>query len=218
VPDVPPGPPPSLHRVALTTLDGLSLDGDLARPASVWAAAVVAHPHPLYGGNRHSPVVDAVFHHLAASGVAAVRFDFRGVGESEGEHDGGVSERLDVAAALDLAVDVALHEASGAPVVLVGYSFGGRVTLDVLDERLAGWCAVAAPRLDGALAGPDHRPKHLLVPAHDQYAPPDVVAAATRGWTATMSVTIPSADHFLAGSLARVADEVLAAVSSLAGR
>ena len=213
-----PDPPPSVHRVALATLDGLSLDADLARPSAPWATVVVAHPHPLYGGNRHSPVVGAVFRHLAASGVAAVRFDFRGVAESEGEHDGGESERLDVAAALDLAADVVMQEAPAAPLVLVGYSFGGRVTLDVVDDRITGWCAIAAPRLDGALASRDHRPKRLLVPDHDQYAPPAAVAATTAGWVATTSVTIPMADHFLAGAFARVAEEVLAFVSSLAGR
>ena len=210
--------PPTVHAVSLATVDGLTLDGDLALPAEPWAAAVVAHPHPPSGGDRHSPVVDTVFRRLAAAGVAAVRFDFRGVGDSEGEFEEGQGERLDVVAALDLAADVVAHGALGAPLVLVGYSFGGRVVLDVTDERVAGWCAIAGAGRAGLLAATDHRPKLLLVPEHDQYAPPPVVADLTADWRNTTRVTIPMADHFLAGALERVADDVLGFVRSLVVR
>ena len=209
---------PTVHAVSLATVDGLTLDGDLALPTDRWAAAVVAHPHPPSGGDRHSPVVDAVFRRLAAAGVAVMRFDFRGVGDSEGEHDDGQGERLDVVAALDLAADVVAHESLGAPLVLVGYSFGGRVVLDVTDERVAGWCAIAGAGRAELLAGADHRPKLLLVPAHDQYAAPSVVADLTTDWRNTTRVTIPMADHFLAGALERVADDVLGFVRSLVVR
>ena len=207
----------TVHPVSLSTVDGLTLDGDLALPAEPWAAAVIAHPHPPSGGDRHSPVVAAVFRRLAAAGVAVVRFDFRGVGDSEGEHDDGQGERVDVVAALDLAADVVARESLGAA-VLVGYSFGGRVVLDVTDERVAGWCAIAGAGRAVLLAGADHRPKLLLVPAHDQYAAPSVVADLTADWRNTTRVTIPMADHFLAGALERVADDVLGFVRSLVVR
>ena len=74
----------TVHPVSLATVDGLTLDGDLDLPAEPWAAAVGAPPPPRFGGDRHSPVVDALFRRLAAAGAAVVRFGFRGVGESQG--------------------------------------------------------------------------------------------------------------------------------------
>ena len=207
-----------VHDVTLHTIDGLALVGDLARPEGPpWAAVAIAHPHPRFGGDRHSPVVTAVFRALAAAGVATVRFDFRGVGESEGSYDDGAGERLDVAAAIE-ALDAA---APGVPLVAAGYSFGSMVALNVTDERLAGWLAVAPPFGLGAAppsAGPDHRPKHLVLAQHDQYCPPDAAAAAAADWPSTTLVTIPMADHFLAAGLGVVADEAVAFVSRLAGR
>ena len=129
------------ETVILATADGLALVGDAFLPASPWAAAVVTHPHPLYGGDRNNLVVDALCGALLAADVAVVRFDFRGVGDSEGEHDDGQGERLDVVAALEVATPFA----GDGPVLLAGYSFGALVALNVTDPRLSGWVAVAPP-------------------------------------------------------------------------
>lgn len=209
-----------LHAVTLQTIDGLALQGDLALPdaSDPWAAVVVAHPHPLYGGDRHNPVVTTMVNALAGAGVAALRFDFRGVGASEGTHDEGNGERLDVAAALDALLDTVGDD---VPLVAAGYSFGSVVALNVTDARLAGWLAVAPPlgRLGGApLAGPDHRPKHLVVAQHDQFCPPDAADAASEGWPATTRTVVAMADHFLAAGLRTVGAETVAFVSRLAGR
>src|SRR5215467_10004891 len=64
-------------------------------------AAVVCHPHPLFGGTMHNKVVYQAAKALDALGLAVLRFNFRGAGKSEGEHDRGVGERGDVSAALD---------------------------------------------------------------------------------------------------------------------
>jgi len=204
--------------IQLTTIDGLTLVGDLAIPdGPVRAAVSVAHPHPLYGGDRHSPVVDALFRALPAAGFAALRFDFRGVGASEGTHDKGDGERLDVAAALDL-LDTMVP---GVPLVAAGYSFGAMVTLNVTDVRVVGWLGVAAPlgpNFGRPLAAGDHRPKRLLVPEHDQFCAPPAAMAATADWTATTTATVPMADHFLMGALGVVADEAVAFVSAQAAR
>jgi alpha/beta superfamily hydrolase len=203
-----------VESVRLETIDGLTLDGDLALPAGTGPGVVVAHPHPLYGGDRHNAVVDAVFRALAESGAAVLRFDFRGIGRSEGTHDGGASERLDVAAGVEL---LELY-VGDQPIVLAGYSFGALVALDVADPRVAGWFA-AAPPLAGAptpIAAADHRPKHLLVPEHDQLAPPDVVRERTASWTATTLEVVGMADHLLLGRAAAVADAAVAFVRSLA--
>ena len=208
--------PVPAETVLLHTIDGLTLVGELAvPPVPAWAAAVVTHPHPLYGGDMHNVVVDAMVRALQRAGVAALRFDFRGVGRSEGEHGGGQDERLDVVAAIDLVAPLA----GDGPVVLCGYSFGAAVAADVLDPRLGGWALVAPPLgLVGAgLAGPDHRPKLVLAPAHDQLTPPERMRAATATWSATTVEEVPMADHFLAGATTAVGERVVGFARSLAG-
>ncbi|MFQ5880446.1 MAG: alpha/beta hydrolase, partial [Dehalococcoidia bacterium] len=72
----------------------LSLEGVLHRPeASPLAAVVVCHPHPLYGGDMDNQVVVSICRELAATGLTALRFNFRGVGASQGSFGGGVGEQ-----------------------------------------------------------------------------------------------------------------------------
>jgi len=193
----------STRTISLTAADGTVLAADLAVPAAPRAAAVLCHPHPAYGGDRHNIVVDALFRALPAAGIAALRFDFRGAGG--GEQD-------DVLAALDrLAGDV-----PGVPLWLVGYSFGADVALGVDDPRLAGWVAVAPPLRFGSPPVPaagDPRPALVLVPEHDAYAPPDRIGPATDAWPAVTVEVVPMADHFLVGAAADVAATVTAWLS-----
>lgn len=200
------------ETVHLDTIDGLLLVGDLtvvevSDPVPVRGAVVLAHPHPLYGGDRFNNVVAALFETLPQAGFHTVRFDFRGTNDSEGEHDGGGAERLDVAAAIDLAAALV----DDTPIWLVGYSFGAIVALDVVDPRVRGWVGIAAPLAAmGAdrLAASDHRPTRLLVPAHDQLGGPEVIAPLVETWRSTTLEVIPMADHSLVGRTAVVADAV----------
>ena len=160
----------------LDTVDAVTLEAEIDVPVERWAGVVLAHPHPTFGGNMHATVTDALFDALPRHGIATVRFNFRGVGASGGEHDHGLGERLDVVAAIDL---VAMFV--DGPIVLSGYSFGADVSLCVIDPRIAGWYAVAPPlrTVDESdfLASTDPRPKHLAVAEHDQYNPPDAARA-----------------------------------------
>lgn len=187
------------------TSDVVRISGAIHRPDdSSIGLVVVAHPHPLYGGNMWNPVVDTVCRAAVGAGWTAVRFDFRGVGDSGGRHDGGSGERLDVEAVVDHATTLE----PTARVVLAGYSFGAITALGVLHERLERWLAIAPPLGDeNPAASVDRRPKHLLVPAHDQFCPPDRAERAS-AWVATEVAVIPAADHFLNGRLASVAAEV----------
>jgi alpha/beta superfamily hydrolase len=163
-------------------------------------------------------VVDALVRALSGAGVATVRFDFRGVGRSGGEHGEGETERLDVVAAIEAVAPLA----GDGPVLLAGYSFGAAVALAVADPRLDGWFAVAPPlALPGRsalIAGSDHRPKAIQAPEHDQFTPPPAMAAAVADWVATTVEVVPMADHFLAGGTGPVAERAVAFVNRLVGR
>jgi alpha/beta superfamily hydrolase len=106
-------------------------------------AAVVCHPHPLFGGTLHNKVVYQAAKALDAQGGAVLRFNFRGTGLSEGTHDRGRGERDDVRTALNfLAV-----EFSGKPLLLAGFSFGCWVGLHVgcEDARVERLIGIGAP-------------------------------------------------------------------------
>ena len=87
-------------------------------------AAVVCHPHPLYGGTLHNKVVFHTMKALNSFGFPVLRFNFRGAGLSEGEHASGIGEVDDVRAALDW-----LEHEFTLPVVFAGFSFGAAVGL-----------------------------------------------------------------------------------------
>ncbi len=187
----------AIERVTLKTADGLALEGELAVPDEPWAAAVLAHPHPQYGGSMRSIVISALFAALPDAGVAALRFNFRGVEGSEGQFDDGHGERNDVVAAVD-----ALHPITeGLPFVLAGWSFGADMSLSVDDERASAWFAVAPPlRSDGDYAAAtDPRPKLVAVPEHDQFRSPSSAKPILDSWTNIRVEVVKGADHFLVG-------------------
>jgi uncharacterized protein len=202
------------ERLVLETIDGVVLDAEAAVPPAPWGAAVVCHPHPLYGGDMRNNVVDALVRALSGAGVATVRFDFRGVGRSGGEHGDGETERLDVVAAIEAVAPLA----GDGPVLLAGYSFGAAVALSVADPRLSAWFAVAPPLAGrrGLIASTDHRPKAIQAPEHDQFTPPAAMEEAVASWPATTVEVVPMADHFLAGATGVVAERAVAFVRTLA--
>ena len=166
-----------------------------------------------------SLVTSELFRLLPDSGIDVLRFNFRGVGTSEGTHGEGRAESADIVAAVD-----ALESSSPRrPIVLCGWSFGGDTSLSVTDPRLAGWVAIAPPLrvlpLEElcAAAGVDPRPKLLIVPEHDQFRTPEAAATATAGWASTTIEPIAGADHFLVGRTDKVARLVAAFVDSLSG-
>src|SRR5712671_6931165 len=108
----------------LSTTDGLTLEAEWAEPADARATVVLCHPHPQYGGTMRSIVISALFEALPARGMACLRFNFRGVENSEGAYSEGRDEPLDVAAALDFAAAAAVAAGVGGPLVLVGWTFG----------------------------------------------------------------------------------------------
>lgn len=202
----------SRDTTTLVTIDGLHLEADVGTVPSgvdIRGAVVIAHPHPLYGGDRFNPVVSALFERLPSFGYHTLRFDFRGVGGSEGRHDDGDGERLDVAAGVDFVsylVDVERdHE-----IWVAGYSFGAAVGLSVIEPRVTGWIAVAPPLSSESrvLCAVDPRPKFLVVPAHDQFCPPERLETVVADWRNVDVTVVAMADHFLNGHTDDVARRV----------
>lgn len=201
--------PAETRPLTLTTADGIGLKAEARVPAEAWAAAVLTHPHPLFGGSMRSIVPSTLFGVLPGAGVACLRFNFRGVEGSGGVHGDGVAERLDVVAAIDALTGLA----SGLPLAVVGWSFGADVSLAVTDDRIAGWCAIAPPlrnHVADMAAATDPRPKLLCVPERDQFRSPASAREVVSGWVNTSVEVVPGADHFLAGRTDWVADRTLA--------
>src|SRR5918911_1027356 len=97
------------------------------RAESVKGVALVLHPHPLGGGTMHNKVVFRVASALNDAGLISLRINFRGVGQSTGEHDEGRGEVEDVRAGLDYLT----AQYPGKPVIIAGFSFGSRVGMEV---------------------------------------------------------------------------------------
>jgi uncharacterized protein len=107
---------------------GPSIDARLHAPAGAVRAVVICHPHPLYGGSMHSPVplsIAKVLSDKVRDRVAWARFDFRGVGQSEGTYDDGRGEVEDALAV----IDELRRAVPGIPVAVCGHSFGSWVGL-----------------------------------------------------------------------------------------
>ncbi|HJR19129.1 MAG TPA: alpha/beta fold hydrolase [Actinomycetota bacterium] len=132
------------ETIFFTSADGLTLEGRLATPEGppLKGGVVLCHPHPQYGGSMSSKLIPALQRALLAAGWAALRFNFRGVGRSEGSFDDGVGEVADVRGAL-----ARVREAVAEPAAVVGWSFGALVALNAVadDPGVAAYVGVAPP-------------------------------------------------------------------------
>jgi len=165
-------------------------------------AAVVCHPHPLYGGTMHNKVVYRIARGLRHAGSVVLRFNFRGVGKSEGEHAHGEGEIDDARAAIDWVRE----RYPQLPLVLAGFSFGSRVITRLgcaLDE--SSWLlAVGFPTRHGPTEYLEAcaRPKVFVQSTHDQYGPrEELEALVARVAEPKRLIWVESSDHFFQGGL-----------------
>ena len=164
--------------------------------------ALIAPPHPLYGGHLESPVVGEVAHACARAGAATVRFNWRGVGASAGERSGEPADAIaDYGAALEH-----LAETVSGPLLACGYSFGAATALRVgarhpRVDRLILVCPPAS-MIDAAdLDGFGGRAL-LVAGGQDQLAPPEPLARLVAEADGQTLEVIPEADHFFMDGLA----------------
>jgi alpha/beta superfamily hydrolase len=142
-----------------------------ATGAAPRAAVVFAHPHPLHGGTMHTKGVYRATKALASIGCAVLRFNFRGVGHSEGSFDNGVGELDDMRAGLDFMT----AQFPGAELWTAGFSFGAYVALTVgaLDDRAARLIGIA-PALhmyDFSAVRQSRKPKYFVQGELDELCP-----------------------------------------------
>jgi uncharacterized protein len=167
-------------------------------------AAVVAHPHPLFGGTMHNKVVYHAAKAFSSFGLPVLRFNFRGTGLSEGEHDEGRGEVEDVRAALDW-----LTARYNLPIVFAGFSFGSNVGLRACcgDARIAGLVGLGLPvRAAGRnysynfLPACGSLPKLFISGDHDEFSPRGTLEAYLVAASEPKRIVwIENADHFFAG-------------------
>lgn len=178
-------------------LEGIAYTPDGGGP---FPAAVLCHHHPLFGGQMHNKVIVAVARQLALQGVASLRFNFRGVGASQGTYGQGEAEVADVAGAVDWLRGRPVS--AGRPLFVIGFSFGALVGLRYAgsDPSVTGYVGVGFPAaLAGGAAGRRYAgPKFFLTGEHDETAP----LADLRPFVAALPgpseiAVFPGGDHLL---------------------
>jgi alpha/beta superfamily hydrolase len=189
------------------TLEGVWQKGDRR-------GAVIAPPHPEFGGSLEHPVLSEVAYALHHAGIASLRFNWRGVGASQGRITGDPKAAdEDYLAAVEQVV-----ETSGAPVIAAGYSFGAATALRVglVDSRVAELLLIAPPvAMIASLAVAEFRgPVHVIVGGRDPYAPLDELSALLEDLPNANLDVIPKADHFFAShGLAELVELVRSSVT-----
>jgi hypothetical protein len=171
---------------------------------------VICHPHPMYGGDMYNNVVGALIKATLGAGAAALRFNFRGVGESDGEQTGGKEEPNDVRAALSF-----MRSQPGIDpnrVSLAGYSFGAMMAVQTADRRddLAALISVSGPTERGERVEIELRCPTLFVTGdRDRFVDAELLVEYGPQLGPDMTVeVVPAVDHFWVGSDDRLIDIV----------
>jgi uncharacterized protein len=169
-------------------------------------AAIVCHPHPLYGGTLHNKVVFHAMKALNSFGFPVLRFNFRGTGLSEGEHASGNGEVDDVSTGLEW-----LEREFPLPIVFAGFSFGAAVGLRAAysDDRVRELIALGLPAVpiedrvyDFDFLRASTKPKLFVSGSRDQFAPPGKLEALVATFAEPKKlVRIEAGDHFFEGRL-----------------
>jgi len=209
-----------------STIKSLFLEGPAGRleallnagAGNATHAAVVCHPHPLFGGTLHNKVVFHTMKALNSFGFPVLRFNFRGAGLSHGEHDQGNGEVEDVRTALDW-LDAEFH----LPLVFAGFSFGAAVGLRAAcsDTRVKALIGVGVPAIPVAadteiprtytfdFLRDCARPKLFVSGARDQFGPRAKLEALVASASEPKKlVMIEGADHFFEGRLRELREAI----------
>ena len=174
-------------------------------------AMLVCHPHPAHGGTMHNKVVYRLARGLRRSGAAVLRFNFRGVGRSEGVYDQAVGELEDARAALAWLRD----RYPALPYSLAGFSFGSRIILRLgcALEGAARLIAVGFPtwREDNTYLSKCATPKVFVQSTSDEFGPSEALNLLYENFAGPKRlIYIPAEDHFFKGSLEDLEETIAA--------
>lgn len=175
-------------------------------------AAIVCHPHPLFGGTMHTKAVYRAAQALNEAGLVALRFNFRGVGSSTGSYDEGVGEQDDARAALAWLE----QRYAQLPLIAGGFSFGSKVALTVGsdDARVVGLVGLGLPidrdeAYDFGFLADAGKPTLVVQGENDEFGSGEGIAEVVAGLGSHVTlVRVPESDHYFTDRL----DELRAAV------
>jgi alpha/beta superfamily hydrolase len=192
--------------------NGVKLEAVLREPVPgpARAAAVLCHPHPAFGGTMNNRVIYRAGKAALRAGLAALRFNFRGVGESTGAYDQGVGEKEDVASAVDFAAE----KYPGLPLVLIGFSFGAWVGLPVAcrDDRIVAMIGLGLPaaKYDFEYLVENQKPSLYILGTQDEFSSREKMQQlAERFPAASRLVWVENADHFFTNDVEHVQDVIV---------
>jgi uncharacterized protein len=171
--------------------------------------AVITHPHPLYGGDMDSMVVETIAHAYNLKGYSTLKFNFRGVGNSQGRYDNGIGEQKDVLSALACIADMGINT-----IDLVGYSFGAWVNAHAIQEGTTLTRMVMVSPPVGFMA---FKPtvtldclSLVITGSEDDIAPAETIQRELPNWNPDAYFDlIDGADHFYGGYLKELESAVL---------
>ena len=204
------------------TSDDLTIEGELRLPDSTgkFPGVVICHPHPRYGGDMHNNVVMGVAGKLLENGIAVFRFNFRGVGNSEGTITGGVGEVQD---AIEAVANLALQDdVDGSRIGIIGYSFGASIALEASVSNIAiqAVMSVACPMAPFREVGVQEivQPKLLVCGELDHDFPSKQFLFLSKRFEDPKQVELVyGADHFFNGMESELGDMATTFFSPLIG-
>ena len=193
--------------------EGYEIEGLFIKKAED-KGAVITHPHPLYGGDMYSMVVETIAHAYNLKGYSTLKFNFRGVGNSQGRYDNGIGEQKDVLGALSCIAGMGINA-----IDLVGYSFGAWVNAHAVQEETVPTRMVMVSPPVGFMAFQSAvtiaRLKLVITGSEDDIAPAETIQRELPNWNPDARLDIiDGADHFYGGYLRELESAVLRYLSS----
>ena len=200
------------EKTLIRTSDGHNLQGMLTNGNNE-CGAVITHPHSLYGGDMDNSVVTVIEKALQKHKYSTLKFNFRGVGQSEGTYGDGVGEQEDVKAALRCLQETGINR-----LVLTGYSFGSWVNAhaDYSQFPIEQVIMVSPPVAFMDFSGVDTIPHltQVFTGSRDDIAPPAGIEKHLASWNPAARFTvIKGADHFYSGLLNQLEDNLTSALT-----
>ncbi len=185
--------------------ESFAIEG-LLQKNSETSGVVITHPHPLYGGNMHNNVVMVISQTYQKLGYTTLRFNFRGVGSSQGSYGDGIGEQEDVRAAIAYLADLGMKQ-----IDLAGYSFGAWVNghINCARSGIANMVMVSPPVafIEFDSVSTIDCLKLIVTGSRDDIAPAEMIRQSYREWNAEADFEVVNgADHFYGGYENRLED------------